>query len=82
MTFEKRLAKIGKGTNTNIYAENSNKISVYLYGNKVIKKALEITNEKYKLESFDDLYNGVEVIKLQEELYLCRSDNSIFIVRY
>ncbi|MBQ9790487.1 MAG: hypothetical protein IJW24_02710 [Clostridia bacterium] len=81
MIFEKRIAKIGKGINTNLYAENNNKISIIFYANGLVEKFLDTSNEKYALEFGGGKMRGIECVKLEEGLYLCRSKNNLWIER-
>ena len=80
MVFEKRLAKIGKGFNVNLYLNDDKNINIILYNNSLQKKCLNIENEKYKLESVDSNFYGHECIKLFDDFYLLRIDSNLELV--
>ncbi len=79
MIFEKRIAKIGKGNNLNLYAKNNKEIEVFLNTNGIVKKVLNVVNEKYGLVSSDEYFAGREVVKLDTNTFLIRTQNNLFL---
>ena len=77
MTFEKRVAKIGKGFNVNLQSENDNKIAIYLFANSITKKILNTEHEKYELNVENIVLTGDEVIPLDENIYLVARQNNL-----
>ena len=80
MVFEKRLAKIGKGFNVNLYAENDDVLDIFLYNNSLQKKYLNVSNERYELTCSNMVISGHEVIKISSNLYLIRVSSQIYLV--
>ena len=80
MIFEKRLAKIGKGFNVNLYQKEDENLIIFLYNKSMQEKCLKINNERYELLSSDSILVGQEIIKLTDELLLSRTQNNIRLV--
>lgn len=80
MVFEKRLAKLSSGFNINLYMENDDKLSIFLYNKTPINKLLDVSNEKYKIEDVKPLVHSNKVMKLSNNLYLCKNKESIYLV--
>ena len=81
MVFDKRLAKIGKGFNVNIYPKNQTDLSVFLYNNSMQEKWLKINKERYELEMCPCLLGCHEILKLKDNLYVSRIDNNVELVK-
>jgi len=79
MIFEKRLAKIGRGNNVNLYPKSDTFLEVFILINSIVKKDLDISNESYKLQSSLQNFLGREIIKLDNDLFVIRSANNIYL---
>jgi len=77
MTFETRIAKIGKGINTNLYLNNDNNLSIFFYTNSNQEKVLKIDDEKYALNTTENVFGYEEVIKVYNNFYVVRQGNII-----
>ena len=77
MVIEQRVAKIGKGNNVNLYAKKQDESEIYFYNQNMIKKSLNVESENYELTTRKTEEYGVEIIKLEDDLMLLRTNNSI-----
>ena len=77
MTFETRLAKIGKGINANLYLNNDNNLSIFLHANSVHEKTLKIVDEKYELYTTENAFGYDEIIKVFDNVYIARQGRII-----
>ena len=80
MNFEKRLAKIGKGYNVNLYLKNDENIQIFLHNNSCIEKQLNIAGERYNLETTSNVFPYDEVLKLSDKIMIVKRDNNIMVV--
>lgn len=81
MVFENRLAKIGKGSNINLYVKNDKEIEVFLLSNLCIKKILNISNESFGLKVDGENFSYDEILKISDNLYISRTNNEIRILK-
>ena len=77
MTFEKRLAKIGKGKYTNLYINNDHTISIITGGEILSQKELKVSNERYALNDTGKYMAGEQGVMLSSNILVVSDNNEI-----
>lgn len=79
MVFENRIAKVGKGKHCNLFVKNNNKLLIFLNANGVLKKELDTSNERYFLIPTNEIFFGEEIILLEDNFALVRTQNNLIL---
>lgn len=83
MIFEKRIAKIGKSTNINLYlcGNQPTLFNVYISGKGVEQKNLTVNGSDYILSKQIQKYMYGELRQVSNNLAVARVDNSFSIIK-